>query len=239
MPESSPPLSPPFSAPVLAHLKRHLGSTVGPIELMPTFEDMVAESRGEEWHDPASQGLWIIGTAANGDAWAIDVNEGEQVVVLSHDLVWEDEVETVRDASCVVAVNIAEALEEARSNTLPVDYFSAIEGESLDAPDSQLTFGPGGLDAGLAVPADARPAVLGALFGPDTGVTWDQLEEAFFQLEATERAVLASRHGLFGGKPCSPDATAKALGLDADSVTAEEARGLRWLRRIVAKTTPS
>ncbi len=231
MPESSPP----FSAPVLALLTRNLGAVVGPIEVLPTLADMVAESRGEEWHDPAALGLWIIGTAANGDAWAIDVEEGEQVVVLSHDLVWEDEVESVREAACVVAANLAEALEEARSNTLPVDYFTAIEGESLDEPDSKLTFGPGGMDAGLAVAVEARPALLGALFGPDTGVTWDELEEAFFQLEPTERAVLASRYGLFGGKPNPPDATAKTLGLDADTVAAEEARGLRWLKRLVTK----
>lgn len=233
MPESSPP----FSPAVIAHLKRNLGAVVGPIEFLPTFGDMVAESRGEEWHDPASHGIWIIGTAVNGDAWAVDVTEGEQIVVLSHDLIWEEEVDTLRDAACVVAANIAEALEEARSNTLPVDYFTAIEGEALDEPDSKLTFGPGGMDAGLAVPAPARPAVLGALFGPDTGVTWDQLEEAFFQLEPTERAVLASRHGLFGGKPCSPDATAKALGMDPDTVASEETRGLRWLKRFVAKST--
>lgn len=232
-----PPSSPPFSPGTLAHLKRHLGATVGPILFLPTLEDIVAESKGEEWHDPASHGLWIVGTALNGDAWAVDVNEGEQIVVLSHDLIWEEEVDTVRDAACVVAVNIAEALEEARSNTLPVDYFSAIEGESLDEPDSKLTFAPGGLDAGLAVPLPARPALLGALFGPDTGVTWDQLEEAFFQLEPTERAVLAARYGLFGGKPTPADAAAKALGLEPDVVATEETRGLRWLKRIVAKNT--
>ncbi|MDP2315332.1 MAG: hypothetical protein Q8P41_20715 [Pseudomonadota bacterium] len=229
--------TPPFSPALLALLKRHLGAVVGPMELMPSLADMVAESRGEEWHDPAAHGIWLIGTAVNGDAWAIDVNEGEQVVVVSHDLVWEDEVETLRDATCVVAANLAEALEEARSNTLPVDYFSAIEGESLDEPDSKLTFGPGGMDAGLSVPPAARAAMLGALFGPDTGVTWDELEEAFFQLEPTERAVLASRYGLFGGKPTSAEGTAKALGLEADTVAAEEARGLRWLKRLVAKVT--
>src|SRR5688572_15897198 len=93
-----PPSSPPFSPATLALVKRHLGVVLGPIEVHDSLAAMVADSTGEQWHDAASEGLWIFGSAGNGDVWAIDVQEGEQVVVLSHDLVWEDEVETVRDA---------------------------------------------------------------------------------------------------------------------------------------------
>lgn len=225
----------PLRPPTLAALKKHLGKVVGPIEFVESLDEVVAESRGEHWHDVAAHGLWIFGRAQNGDAWAFDVKDGEKIVVLSHDLIWEEEVEDPREALCVVAENLLDALEEARSNTLPFDYFSATEGEAFEEPDAKLTFAPGGLDAGLALPIADRPAVLAAFFGPDTDVTWDRLEEIFFELEATERAVLAARYGLFGAKPATVEAAAKTLNLTPETVREEEQRGVRWLKRLAAR----
>jgi len=225
----------PFRAGTRALLEKHLGRVVGPIEVVESLAEVETESHSEEWRDPAAHGLWIFGRAASGDAWAIDTREGDRIVVLSHDLLWEEEVEDPREALCVVAETLADALEEARSNTLPVDYFTATEGEAFEEPDAKLTFAPGGLDAGLALALADRPAVLAAFFGPDTGVTWDQLEEAFFELEATERAVVAARYGLFGGKPAPVELAAKTLGITPEAVREEETRGIRWLKRIVAR----
>lgn len=235
MPEPTLPLSPR----TLALLQRHLAKVVGPIEFAETLAEVASESRSEEWRDPSAHGLYIFGRAASGDAWAVDTKEGDRIVVLSHDLLWEEEVANPREAMCVVAESLSDALEEARSNTLPVDYFTASEGEAFEEPDAKLTFAPGGLDAGLALPLADRPAVLAAFFGPDTAVTWDQLEEAFFELEATERAVLAARYGLFGGKPAPVETAAKTLGMTSEAVKEEEARGVRWLKRIVARPKTS
>ncbi len=225
----------PFRPTTLSLLRKHLARVVGPIEVVETLAEVVSESRSEEWRDPAAHDLWIFGRAANGDAWALDVREGERVVVLSHDLLWEEEVTDPREAMCPVADSLADAFEEARSNTLPFDYFSATEGEAFEEPDAKLTYAPGGLDAGLSLSQADRPAVLAAFFGPDTAVTWDQLEEAFFELEATERAVVAARYGLFGGKPATVEVAARTLGMTPDAVREEEARGIRWLKRIVSR----
>ena len=225
----------PLRPTTLALLRRQLGRVVGPIEFAESLEEIDAESRGAEWRDAAGRGLWIFGRAHNGDAWAIDAQDGERIVVLSHDLVWEDEVDDLREACCVVAENLADALEEARFNTLPVDYFAATEGEALEEPDSKLANAPGSLDAGLSLPSSDRPAVLAAFFGPDTEVSWETFEDVFFELESPERAVLAARYGLFGGRPASVDSAAKTLGLTPEAVREEEARGVRWLKRLVTR----
>lgn len=231
MPDPTIPLRPA----TLAALKKLLGRVVGPIEFLESLAEVDAESRSEEWRNPASKDLWIFGRAASGDVWAFDVKDGERVVVLSHDLIWEEEVPDSRDALCVVAESFADAMEEARSNTLPVDYFTATEGEAFEEPDAKLTFAPGGLDAGLNLRLADRPAVLAAFFGPDTAVSWDTLEEVFFELEATERAVLAARYGLFGAPPATADEVAKALSMTVEGVREEEQRGFRWLKRLVAR----
>lgn len=225
----------PLSAPVLSLLRRNLGRVIGPIEVVESFAEAVTESRSSDWQNLGAQGLWVIGRAINGDLWAIDVKDKERVVVLSHELILPGEVDDPREAMCVVAENLSDALEEARSNTLPIDYFSATEGEALEEPDSKLSYAPGGLDAGLAVPASRQGDVLEALFGAGTAVKWEVLEEIFFELETSERAVLAARYGLFGGSTATVEEAAKSLGLTADMVRDEEKKGLRWLKRLAAR----
>jgi hypothetical protein len=224
----------PLSPKTLNLLRSHLARVVGPIEFIETLAEMTAESRSEEWRRPADEGFWIFGRAGTGDAWAIDVKNGEQVVVLSHDLIWEQEAETVRDAACEVADSLADAISLAAHNALPEDYFAAIEGEALEEPDAKYSWAPGGLDAGLVVAAKDRPGVLASIFGTELPA-WEKLEEVFFELEAMERATLGARYGLFGGPPQTVEATAKSLDLSPDQVREEEARGLRWLKRLVKR----
>lgn len=226
----------PLSPETLAALRANLCAVIGPIEVAETLEDVVVDSRSTQWMNPANHGLWIFGRTDSGDVWAIDTQEADRVVILSHDLVWGEEVATPRDAACPVAATLAEAFAAARSGTLPIDYFTALEGEIPEEPTARLPFSaPGQLDGELGAPLPARPALLASIFGPDTGVRWDALEDAFFELEAVERAVLRSRYALAGGKPMTVEATAKTLGMTPDEVREEEARGIRWLKRLVAR----
>lgn len=224
----------PLSPKTLNLLRSHLARVVGPIEFIETLSEMTAESRSEEWRRPADEGFWIFGRTGSGDAWALDVKNGEKVVVLSHDLIWGEEVENAREGSCEVADSLEDAISLAAHNALPMDYFAASEGEALEEPDAKYTWAPGGMDAGLAVAAKDRPGVLAAIFGAEQPA-WEKLEDVFFELEPMERAALGARYGLFGGPPQTLEATAQSLEMTVEQVREEEARGIRWLRRLVKR----
>lgn len=225
----------PLSAATLAVLRKNLCGVIGPMEIVETLTEVHTESHGEEWRNSSKSGLWIIGRAQNGDAWAIDAQEGERVVVISHDLLWEEEVDSAREAALPVADSLADALAAARAGTLPTDYFTASEGEIPEEPEARLPVGnPAAFDS-LPAPLSARPGLLVSIFGAGTTVTWEQLEDAYFELEPLERGVLSARLALAGGKPATLDEVAKTLQITPDEVKEEEARGIRWLKRLVAR----
>lgn len=224
MPDSTLPLSPA----TLALLRARLGEVVGPIELALSLDQVVQDSRDPRWQAPAAHGLWIVGAAINGDAWALDVQAGERLVVLSHELLLSGEIEDPRDAAHPAAASLAEAL--ARPAALPRDHHEA--GQRLPEGDDP-TFPHPPLDlsgAGSTLPPEGRGPVLTALFGADSGVAWEDLEDALFELGPLERAVLRLRLGLDGDPPLSVTLTAVETGLGAALVRQLEESARRTLR---------
>ena len=228
----------PLSATTMALLRKNLCGVIGPMEIVETLAEVYSESHGEEWRNSAKAGLWVFGRAINGDAWAIDTQEDERVVVISHDLLWEEEVDSAREAALPVAASLGEALDAARAGTLPTDYFTASEGEIPEEPEARLPVGnPAAFDC-LPAPLSARAGLLVTLLGAGTTATWEQLEDAYFELEPLERAVLSARFALAGGKPSTLEEVAKTLQITPDEVTEHESRGARWLKRLVARGAP-
>jgi hypothetical protein len=236
---SRPPL--PFRPATLALLARHLGQVCGPVGFVADLHDAAAVSRGVPWRNPGRHGLWIVGFTASGDAWAVDVQEDERVVLLSHHLLCEGDVVAPRDALCAVADSLADALARAAAGTLPRSYFAAVElPPPAEPPPRDVCAGIPSLEERLAAP-EACPdeaAVLAAIFGAGSGVTWERLDDAIPCLDELGRAVVSRRFGLLDGAPLSVAATAQTLGLTPDRVEQIEARGVAWLRRWVGLPGP-
>lgn len=228
----------PFTPATLAVLRDQLCGVVGPVELAETLAHVARDSRDAHWQHPARHGLWIVGTALNGDAWAIDVQEDERVVILSHDLLRSEEVDDPREAAIAVAPSLAAALELARAGALPRDSYEAKARQPADEAGGEADVTIDLPDTDHELSPEARAAVLVTLLGPGSGVEWDDLEDALYDLGPMERAVLRQRHGLAGARPLPLAETALALGIPQREVKELEKAGVSALRRLLGVTTP-
>lgn len=117
-----------LSARTRALLIEHAGRVVGDLALLRERQ-IARESGRASWLKPFREDLLIVGSAPNGDAWAIDLRDGEAVGVISHDLVWDREVASARAGMIRVADSLDAALERARVGALPVDFWAARRGQ--------------------------------------------------------------------------------------------------------------
>ena len=107
-------------------LALHADQQVGDVNFFGPLPAAYTQAMWEEDSMPLD-GLVVIGEAPSGDVWVADVDAGEAVGVLSHDLVWEGEVTAPRDALIRVAENVAAFVTTAVSGALPIDYWAARE----------------------------------------------------------------------------------------------------------------
>jgi len=88
---------------------------------------LVRDNRDPVWQRAHEDGLVLFGSGPAGDGWAIDVRRGERVVLLAHDAIWGEQVDSARGALTPVARSLSQALEWAEQCALPIDYYEALD----------------------------------------------------------------------------------------------------------------
>lgn len=147
-------------------LRRQLGRSFAHLDVLDV--PAIGQAGSDDlWQHPTQHGLIVFGAAPNGDAWAIDLRRGERVVLLSHDLIWEEEVDSPRKGLEPVATSLRQAFAWARSCALPIDYYDALELRStlkrasrMAAPLVRLAVGRG-FNVGLEAAIPLRDYVAG------------------------------------------------------------------------------
>ncbi len=84
-----------------------------------------AELDHELWRPAQRAGVVAFGMAPNGDVWALDPARDDQVVLLSHDLIWDGSVPDVELAAVRFTLPLHELLAAAASGELPIDFYEA------------------------------------------------------------------------------------------------------------------
>ena len=115
-----------LSRPARTTLRRNLARSFDHLDVLRLGE-IGRNSVDDVWQRPIDHGLILFGSAPNGDAWAVDLRRGERVVVLAHDLIWGEMVDSPRKGLEPVAKSLQETLAWARDCALPVDYYDALE----------------------------------------------------------------------------------------------------------------